>query len=128
MKNCLNCNKEYEDKRPSSRFCSDNCRVLNYKKNKGLPKKNKGLSLEDKIDFIFNKMIELEEKPKITPKKEIVNIIEPITKIQYYLDKLKTIDYTSWEETMEFEKEVSNDIFLTIREKEQIRKAASSLQ
>ena len=123
MKKCVNCNKEYEDKRPSSKFCSDNCRVKYYKKNKGQPKKVKGLSLEDKIDFIFNKMTELEEKPKLKIEKDYSNVIKGVG---YYLEKLKKIDLTSWEETQEFEKEVSSDIFLTLGEKAEIRKVASS--
>lgn len=34
MKACLNCEKEYQHKRESSKFCSDKCRVMYNRKNK----------------------------------------------------------------------------------------------
>lgn len=40
MKNCLNCNKEYENKRAASKFCSVSCRVLYNRKNPKTPKIN----------------------------------------------------------------------------------------
>lgn len=51
--------------------------------------------------------------------------VPQIKGVQYYIDKLKKVDPTSWEETQAFQKEVSSDIFLTLGEKEQIRKAAA---
>lgn len=32
MKQCLYCEKDFEPKRPTKKFCSDSCRVMNHKK------------------------------------------------------------------------------------------------
>jgi hypothetical protein len=119
MKECLFCKKYFNPKKAHAKFCSDKCRVYF---NRTKPKKVKGLSLEDKIDFIFNKMVELEENPKVEIKNDYSNVVKGVG---YYLEKLKKIDFTSWEETQEFEKEVSSDIFLNVGEKALIRKEAS---
>jgi hypothetical protein len=48
MKECLNCQKEYEAKRETSKFCSVSCRVLYNRKN---PKKKKVNPLEQMASF-----------------------------------------------------------------------------
>ncbi len=51
MIRCLHCSKEFEGKRQSAKFCSDNCRVLNHQKN-GKGNKVKPLNLV----FILNEI------------------------------------------------------------------------
>jgi len=63
------CGKQYEAKRPASRFCSDSCRVREHRLH---GKKEGGLTTKAKIDIIFNKVQELslpvlKESPKISP-------------------------------------------------------------
>ena len=123
MKECLFCKKEFEAKKAHSKFCSDKCRVYFNRVN---PKKYKGLTLNQKLDVILDELEKLRGQPKSIVKEINIDDKPKIKGIQYYLNKLKTIDLTSWEETQEFEKEVSDDIFLTVGEKQQIRKAAAS--
>ena len=76
MKECAWCKKEYEAKRETSKFCSDSCRVMQYRNNnKGKPKKEIG-KLE--LTNLYNSILELIEKSthtftpnSIQPKQEI---------------------------------------------------------
>lgn len=62
MNKCLQCEKEYEAKRSSSKFCCDNCRVKYHRKN---PKKSIG-KLE--LTVLYNSILELLERGKFSEK------------------------------------------------------------
>jgi predicted nucleic acid-binding Zn ribbon protein len=70
MKTCLNCQKEYPNKREASKFCSDKCRVAYNRKH---PKKAPVSELQ--MQVLYNAVLELvgksgriEEKPAIASK------------------------------------------------------------
>lgn len=63
MNNCLNCKEDYEAQRPTSKFCSDNCRVKYHKKNKRAAKAV--LSPEQRLNIVYNKILEVLDNPAV---------------------------------------------------------------
>lgn len=57
MNNCLQCKKEYEAKRGTSKFCSTNCRVKYNRKNGN--KKSVG---KVELEVLYNKILDLVDK------------------------------------------------------------------
>ena len=133
MKECLNCNKSFDEKRDSAKYCSGNCRVKWNRKN---PKKEKKLSELQQIKVMYNILIkkiddlalhtvslpldkfkqnfsdvvpQIEINPKIAIKKTSAHWVELRRECQ------DANDFAKWIEDLE------NDQFLTIREKSQIK-------
>lgn len=60
MKACLNCGQDYKNKRDSSKFCSDKCRVYFNRKN---PKPKESVSLLQ-MQVLYNEMLDWVGKMK----------------------------------------------------------------
>lgn len=58
-KGCLECKKDYEAKRDTSKFCSDNCRVKWNQKN---GRKVKGELKPFQMQVLYNQMVEINTK------------------------------------------------------------------
>lgn len=58
IKGCLECKKDYEAKRDTSKFCSDNCRVKWNQKNKQSKSEKKESDLFLQMQVMMNTMIE----------------------------------------------------------------------
>lgn len=133
MKECLNCNKNFKEKKDSAKYCSDKCRVQWNRKN---PKKEKGLSELQQMKVLYNALMlkidnlalptvslpindfkqgfigvvpQIEVKPKTAIKRTPAHWIELRRECQ------DADDFAKWLEDLE------NDQFLTIREKSQIK-------
>lgn len=68
MSKCLQCQKEYKSKRPSSKFCSDNCRVKYHRNHKGESKTQKPEVGKIELEVLYNKILDLVgkfEKPEM---------------------------------------------------------------
>lgn len=63
MKACLNCQRDYENKRESSKFCSTNCRV---KWNQKQPKKERAVS-QVQLQVLYNSLLDLVSNAKQNP-------------------------------------------------------------
>lgn len=69
MKECLNCKKEYEAKRPHAKFCSVNCRV---QYNRTHPK---DVITKTQVQVLYNQMLEMMSQLKQEPE---IRVIAPI--------------------------------------------------
>lgn len=59
MKDCLNCEKKFKEKRETAKFCSTNCRVKWHKKN---GKKKKEAISEVQMQVLYNSILAAVEK------------------------------------------------------------------
>jgi hypothetical protein len=62
MKVCLHCNKEFENKKETAKFCSVSHRVMWNRENKD---KLKGLTEKQRLEIIYNSILELVDKTNI---------------------------------------------------------------
>lgn len=62
MNKCLQCQKEYKSKRPSSKFCSDNCRVKYHRNTKSENKTKKSGVSKIELEVLYNKILDLVDK------------------------------------------------------------------
>jgi len=132
MKECLNCNKFFEAKRESAKYCSDKCRVQWNRRN---PKKEKGLTELQQMKVMYNSLIEKidnlsinkidvtniksETRGIITAPQEVPKKISikrsPSNWVELRRECQDTDEYNQWLEYLE------NDIHLTTLEKKQIK-------
>jgi hypothetical protein len=130
MKECLNCNKEFEPKRESGKYCSDNCRVQWNRKN---PKQEKGLTELQQMKVMYNTLIEKIDKLNLSsvylpvneskqsfdttlPKnKKIMLKRTPMQWVELRRDCQNSDDYNKWIVDLD------NDTHLTQLEKKQIK-------
>ena len=104
MKKCLQCEKEYEAKRPTSKFCSDNCRVIYHRKHKD--KKETGVIGKVELKVLYDTILDLvssqlnkKEEPIMnepthyfeTPKRNLIRTFE-----QYRQLKLDCENQEDW--------------------------------
>lgn len=61
MKECLNCKKEYEPKRDTSKFCSTSCRVRYHQKH------GKSKIKPVHMRVLYNEVMDLIQKAKLEP-------------------------------------------------------------
>lgn len=54
MKICLKCNREFEPKKETAKFCSNSCRVMHYQKRKKDGLVAKATDAEDKMSAMYN--------------------------------------------------------------------------
>lgn len=85
MKDCLQCQKPYEAKKETSKFCSTNCRVKWNRKNGN---KKEISTLEMKV--LYNAMLELLDKAKnnVTASEKI-NTSNPTTENKPTIERMK---------------------------------------
>lgn len=65
MKDCLNCQKEYENKREASKFCSTKCRVMWNRKNPS----DKVTKVQ--MQVLYNEIMNRLDKIEFAPSKEV---------------------------------------------------------
>lgn len=82
MKQCLNCEKQFNEKKETAKYCSTSCRVMWNRKNKDKPKT---LNAEQRLTIIYNKIMEaIVSEPKfIQDQKKVVSDIETIGIAEY---------------------------------------------
>jgi len=118
MKGCLNCQKEYENKREASKFCSTKCRVMYNRK---FPKKKDGVS-KTQLQVIYNAILEKVGELKAAPQ---TFSIKPQMPVVQHISQAKTftqynqakIDCQSEEEWVGLAHEIENDQFLPRKQK-----------
>lgn len=108
MRKCLRekCGKEFEPKRPKSKFCSDQCRIYNHRETKANQPKESVISLDEKalekiaeiLSYRFNvQSATIKKVAEKTVSVFDVEVEDHIKEMSYndYLDvipKLKSID------------------------------------
>jgi hypothetical protein len=69
MKNCLKCNKEFEPKKNTAKFCSTSCRVMYNRKH------SKQSVTPVQMQVLYNSMLELIEKAKSEPMQPYFGVV-----------------------------------------------------
>lgn len=128
MKECLNCNKEFQAKKETAKYCSTSCRVMWNRKH---GKKNQVSPIQ--IQVLYNSMLELvekigestklvqEPKPAVqalsfeTAPQKVPLKRNPANWVELRRECQNSEDYAKWLEDLE------NDTFLTSLEKKQIK-------
>lgn len=70
MNKCLQCEREYKAKRPTSKFCSDNCRVKYHRDHK--EEKKDGIGKVE-LEVLYNKILDLVGKIEKSPSVDSVD-------------------------------------------------------
>lgn len=128
LKICLYCQKPYEAKRRSSKYCSDSCRVGFFNKNKkGNPDQPINVL---QLQVLYNSLLEaIGNMPKNEIKNQTIFISDkketektkfkikrsPIGWVELRRDCQNIEQYNEWED------DLKNDIYLTELEKKQIK-------
>jgi hypothetical protein len=126
MKACLNCQKEYESRSLSSKFCSTRCRVAHHRKN---PNPNKSVTVQE-MKVLYNKVISLidaiptglSQQPAFNPAP--ITVI-PVNRFGEYRNRIKTS--RSLDELKEIMMDVDSDSMLIWKEKQTLRDYAKSI-
>jgi hypothetical protein len=71
MKECLNCKKEYQPKRDSSKFCSTSCRVGWYQKHSKGKKKVTPTNMQE----LYTEMLALIKKANSEPSQPLFGVV-----------------------------------------------------
>lgn len=133
MKECLYCNKDFESKRDSAKYCSDKCKMQWNRKN---PKKEKGLTELQQMKVMYNTLLQKIDNLSVNKietntaiqKKEIFAAPKEITKKLFikrspenYVELRRDIPEYDEEGYRQWLSDVDNDPYLTDLLKKQIK-------
>jgi hypothetical protein len=133
MKKCLHCDKDFENKKDTTKFCSTSCRVMYHRKNKDKPK---GLTPEQRLTVVYNKILDVLSKTVVSGEiKDVVTstvnynqnaittptltLNRPFKSVQQYISDKREIE--SEEIYRKFLIEVENDPNLSSKQKQLIK-------
>ena len=120
-KNCLNCGVEYEAQRKSSKYCSDNCRILYFRKRESgeivvpVPEPQKKLSLKGIEQDKEGKELRL-PKHQLNPLYELhseyyTNVLEEIESLKEHRSKAIEHNYQMLNKDFGLDKAILTGIF-----------------
>jgi len=114
MRECLECKKEYENQRETSKFCSTKCRVKHNRKSQKTKSKIQ-------MDVLYNAILDMvTNMPKNTPMSEMASkavynhpIYKPASGKTFAQYQQAKIDCETVEQWNELEREIANDTSLS---------------